>query len=406
MASKSIRFLRGRSENGLVRLYIERGYPLYNNNSDVLNFRIYRKKEDGFLQGSDYYEYFDALNFKDADIIYTGPLTKQDRYYFVYTDSDVKLLDVYAYWVAYDNDSVPAGPLGIAVRDPEVWWTYERINQEMNRLYNIYSGEKKFKTFGYSTRKKEIKGLVIGNQEKCIGLIGVVHAGESGPELFLKAAAHIAINYPEVLSKVGLAILPDVNTDCREDMATGTPQYLRCNPNGVDLNRNFDANWEIIDYTYGLNTSILGSITYRGPFVESEEETKATVNFINTVKPKVIFCGHCLSSICSDCFLTAKEAKGNVEYEKKCMELITPYSNGFRDTEKEGVALHYGTTCGSIPAFAYKKYGIPAFDMEFRVVKDDKRERECISGKTTKDLLDEYIGYHTAGIINVMKSMV
>ena len=85
-------------------------------------------------------------------------------------------------------------------------------------------------------------------------------------------------------------------------MATGTPQYLRCNPNGVDLNRNFDANWDTVDLMYGLNTTIHGSITYRGPFPESEDETKAVVNFLHKVRPRAVFCGHCLSSICGDCF--------------------------------------------------------------------------------------------------------
>ena len=56
MARKSIRFLRGKSEDGIVRLYIERGSLLYDNNGDRLHIRIYRKKEDAFEQGNDYYE--------------------------------------------------------------------------------------------------------------------------------------------------------------------------------------------------------------------------------------------------------------------------------------------------------------------------------------------------------------
>ena len=405
MARKSIRFLRGKSEDGIVRLYIERGSPLYKNLSNELNFRIYRKKENDFQQGNDYYEYFDALDYKDAKLIYDGSLQKQDSYCFVYTDSDVKPLDIYAYWVAYKDDIVPSGPVGVSVRHPDVWWTFQRINDVMERLYTAYQGPKSLSSYGYSTRKKKLKGLVLGNPDRCIGLIGAVHAGESGPELFLSAAETIIRNYPDLLKKTGLAILPSVNADCREDMATGTPQYIRCNPNGVDLNRNFDAGWDTVDLTYGLNTSIHGSITYRGPFPQSEDETNTVINFIDKVRPAVIFNGHCLSSICGDCFLTPRNSQSDEEYKNRCIELITPYSQGFRDVDKEGLSFHYGTTAGSVPAYVYKKYGIPAFDMEYRTVKDEKRERECVIGRTTPELLQEYIGYHTKGIINLMKYM-
>lgn len=405
MARKSIRFLRGKSEDGIVRLYIERGFPLYNNQSDVLHFRVYRKKEDAFQQGNDYYEYFDSIDFSEADLIYDGPLKKQDSYYFIYTDRDVKPTEVYAYWVAFKDDEIPTGPLGISVRHPDVWWTFKRINTEMERLYSTYRGQKSLKSYGYSTSKKELKGLILGNFDQCIGLMGTVHAGESGPELFLRAAGTIVEKHAELLEKTGLAILPSVNADCREDMATGTPQYLRCNPNGVDLNRNFDANWDTVDLTYGLNTSIHGSITYRGPFPQSEDETKAVVNFIDQVRPSVIFCGHCLSSICGDCFLTSKDSQEDETYRKLCLDMITPYSEGFRDVKKERVSFHYGTTTGSVPTYVYKKYKIPAFDMEYRTVKDEIRERECVIGRTTPELLDEYTRYHTNGIINLMKVM-
>ena len=190
MARKSIRFLRGKSEDGIVRLYIERGSLLYDNNGDRLHFRIYRKKEDAFEQGNDYYEYFDSIDFKDAELIYDGPLDKEESYYFIYTDRNVKPLDTYAYWVAYKDDTIPAGPVGITVRHPDVWWTFERINQEMEKIHSLYRGPKSLEPYGYSTRKKVLKGLVLGNKERCIALIGAVHAGESGPELFLRARIH------------------------------------------------------------------------------------------------------------------------------------------------------------------------------------------------------------------------
>ncbi len=405
MTRKSIRFFRGKSINGQVHLFIEKGFPLFQNNEEVLNFRIYRKKEQDFIQGCDYQEYFDNLDYQDAELIYDGPLAKNGNYYFRYIDKTVKALKVYAYWIAFERDVLPVGPVGIAVRDPHVWWTFEKTNNTMETLKDNYAGLAELVHVGYSTRKRELKALLLGNKSNCIGLIGVVHAGESGPELFLRAAEKIVHSHPELLAEVGLAIMPTVNADSREDMATGTPQYLRCNPNGVDLNRNFHANWAEIDYTYGLDTSVHGSITYRGPFPHSEDETKAAISFIDYAKPKVIFCGHCLSSVCSDYFLTSKEAKGNDSFEQLCGKLLKPYTNGFRNVEKQPVSLRYGCTAGSLPTYVYQKYGIPAFDMEFRAVKDEQRERECVYGRTTVELLDEFCVYHYRGILNLMKSL-
>lgn len=405
MARKSIRINDVKSVDGVIRLYIVRGQQLKDYQDDTIHLRIYRKKEDDFLQGVDYQEYFENLNWRDAVLIYDGSVEKQDRFHFVFTDEDVKPLDVFTYWAAYEKDEIPAGPVAVAVRDTSVWWPFSKIQGTMQRIYNQYPYQKDIREYGFSTMNKPLTGLRIGNPDKVIGLVGAIHAGESGAELFLSAIENIIRDYPELPEVVGLAVLPSVNADSREEMALGVPHYLRCNPNQVDLNRNFDASWSTVDYTYGLNTSIFGSATYRGPFPNSENETKAVISFVKGIKPTVIFNGHCLASICSDSFLTAKSAKEDELFNQRGKWLCKAYSNGFRDVEKEGVHYHHGCTAGSLPAFAYEKYKIPAFDMEFRPVKDEQRERLCIVGKTTKDLLDEFIEYHTKGIVNVMKCL-
>jgi hypothetical protein len=403
MARKSIRINGIECIDGQVHLYIVRGQQLKDTTSDQLNFRIYRKQEDNYLQGFDYQEYFDNIDWKEAELIYEGPVERKERFHFVFTDSNVEFLKVYSYWAAYEEDDVPAGPAVVSVRDPRVWWSFSRIQETLKRIYDAYPGEKSMKVYGRSTRKKPLTGLRIGNPEKVVGLIGTVHAGESGPELFLSAMENIVKECPELLDEVGIAVLPSVNADGREDMVQGYPHYVRCNPNQVDLNRNFDASWEEIDYTYGLNTSILGSATYRGPYPGSEDETQAVMSFIDDIRPKVIFDGHCLASICSDCFLTAKSAKDDSAFNDLGKKFCTAYTKGFRDVEKEGIRYVFGCTAGSVPAYAYEKYRIPAFDMEFRPVKDEARERSCINGNTTFDLLDEFIEYHTKGIVHVLE---
>lgn len=403
MGRKSIRINGIESIEGKIKLYIVRGQQLKDNHNDILHFRIYRKREDGFLQGVDYQEYFENLNFREAELIYDGPVEKQDRFHFVYVDENVKPLDVLTYWVAYEKDEIPAGPVAVAVRDPRVWWPFSKIQATMQRIYNDYPYQKDIREYGFSTRNKPLTGLRIGNPGNVIGLVGAVHAGESGTELFLRAIENIVKECPDLPEKVGLAVLPSVNADAREDMALGVPHYVRCNPNQVDLNRNFDANWSNIDYTYGLNTSIFGSSTYRGPFPNSEKETKAVMSFVRHIKPTVIFCGHCLASICSDSFLTAKSAKEDTLFNERGKAFCKAYAAGFRDVEIEGIHYHHACTAGSLPAFAYEKYRIPTFDMEFRPVKDEAKERLCIVGKTTIGLLDEFTEYHTKGIVNVMK---
>ena len=104
--------------------------------------------------------------------------------------------------------------------------------------------------------------------------MGNVHAGESGAEICLSSLKYILENKPEILKKTGIAILPSVNADQREEMAVGAPWYIRVNKNGVDINRNFDADWEEVTHGYGIASDDPRSVTYRGKYPESEPEQK------------------------------------------------------------------------------------------------------------------------------------
>ena len=116
--------------------------------------------------------------------------------------------------------------------------------------------------------------------------------------------------------------MPSVNADRREEMAVGAPWYIRVNKNGVDINRNFDIEWEEVTHGYGIASDDPRSVTYRGKYPESEPETKAIMNFAEVIKPRMILSYHALCSITCDNMLSAKEILNNETKEKKCEGML------------------------------------------------------------------------------------
>ena len=192
--------------------------------------------------------------------------------------------------------------------------TQNRLEKEMAALAERHRKIVSIRTFGHTVMGLPIKVLFAGNIDRCIACLGVVHAGESGPELLVPAVARLLDEQPELLKVCGVAIMPSVNCDGRERSARGYPCYLRTNSRGVDINRNFDADWDTVCYEYGLVSTNPDSMTYRGPTPESEPETKAVVSFLEATRPKAVFSFHALASLCDANFYTVNSTSVDVSF--------------------------------------------------------------------------------------------
>lgn len=261
--------------------------------------------------------------------------------------------------------------------------------------------------FGETTGHYPLNGIIAGNKDRLIACVGCIHAGESGPELILPAVRQLLERSPSLLEQVGIAALVSVNADQRERLAQGVPWYLRVNGNAVDLNRNFDALWDEIEYSYNFSTQWEYSPTYRGPFPESELEVLAVKIFITNTSPKAIFSYHALASVTEDRMLVAKECEEDRNFSEKCLRYMGAYSKAFRsfaDSELtfDKPCIIYKATAGSLPSWAYH-LGIPCFDLEYA---GSAELKPSINGDTTEEMVKRCSQRHKEGLVAVIKEFL
>ena len=364
---------------------------------------VYRKKIEGMVFDFDEEEYFDDFSHSDGEIIF------EDYPEIIHSngkvcDYDVETGATYAYWISTENSGGRiTGPVGVRVRDPRVWWHFDKITDKMQELEKKYENVSLIKV-GETVMHKPLTALFAGNRENMIAAMGAVHAAESGPEILLTVIEDILENYSELLEKTGIAILPSVNADMREEVASGLPKYYRVNKNGVDLNRNFDANWEKVEMGYGLSSDDPDCVTYRGPYPESEPETRAVTEFIKLVNPKLILSYHALASITCDGLLCARsmDEKTLDALEK----LARVYSDAFRTSAgepcREGNILYQGCSSGGLGEWAYKN-GYFSFDLELAGGGSLDYFERSRKEDTTAEMLEHNAKLHKDAIISVLE---
>ena len=209
---------------------------------------------------------------------------------------------------------------------------------------------------------------------------------------------------PELLERVQIVAIPGVNLDERERLVAGVPWYLRTNHQGVDLNRNFPAQWDRVEYGYGLDSSDPTSATFRGPCPASAPETRAVMAALEEHPVEALFSYHCLASICSLPALAAREAEGCVEYAARCARVVGVLGTGLhREREPASEDLAWGCSAGSLPAWLYAHGRVPAFDLEGGA---DRQALElCRCDGTDRQLLGEYQSRHYRGLKAVLQAL-
>lgn len=403
---KPISQLRARVCDGAVELTWYKSTPMFTDAvaaaAELAVFRIRRQRHDAFTFGQDYAEYFRGRHGDEtAELVHEGPLEAHNDRKYTFIDDTVEVAATYAYTIQ-TRTSEPIGPLPVRVRDPEVWWSYDELRSRLAALAGQAPERVRITGCGHSAGGREIPCIEIGQQGPILGLVGLIHAGESGPELIVSALAQLLARRPALFDRARVVALPTVNVDAREQMARGVPWYLRTTPQGVDLNRNFPADWDTVEYGYGLDSSDPDAGTYRGPAPASAPETRAVMAVFEAQRPDAVFSMHCLAGICGMPALAPRKAQEDAAYADRCRALVECYGAGLYGGDAEASGwLHFGTSAGSLPAWLYDLDRIPAFDLEGGRV---DAEIPCVTDATDRDLIHRYQDRHARAIEAVLVS--
>ena len=398
--------MKARVEGGSVRLGFYLATPVFKALekaplSGPIPIRIHRLNLPDFRWGQDYGEHFDGLDVGQAELVFEGAIDPINNRKFEYLDEAVEIGQTLAYWVSCPLARIPTGPATVRIRDPRIWWPYSEVESRLSAIAKSHPKQVSIERFGTTVGDRPITGLRVGNRERCVALVGVIHPGESGPELMIPAVERLLREQPDHLTRIGVAILPDVNADERERQVQGCPWYLRRNGREVDINRNFDVDWDEVEYGYGLVSSDPDADTYRGPRPESEPETQAVVAFLKATAPKAVFSFHALASITGSFFLGARIGESDPSYVAACHRFADPYVAAFCPEPPPGAGVRFGASAGSLPAYACKVLGIPAFDLEWDGNPDALPSH---TDRTTPALLQTYQARHYRGLLAMLKA--
>lgn len=380
-------------ENTRVCLTWYKSTPMFKeDNADEFKLLRVFRKETEFVFGEDYEEYFFNMDSQDAEVIFEGTLEALNNRKYEYWDDTAETGKTYAYFIQ-TKSSGRIGPAAAKIRDPEVWWTYDRLMSEIQQICDASAGLARWDICGHTADGREIPCVRVGNGRQVMGLVGVIHGGESGPELMIPALSRLISGSPEFFTHTSVIAIPSVNIDSREQLSRGTPWYIRTNRQGVDLNRNFPVQWETVEYGYGQDSSDPTSLTYRGTAPASAPETRAVVNAFKNVRPRAVFSYHFLASICEFPALVSRYAKDDDAYMAECRDIIRVFGNGMHpDLGFSDNWLRPLCSAGSLPAWFYEQDRIPAFDLEGCV--NTQALPICKFDRTDRKIVTEYQQRH------------
>ncbi|WP_158212282.1 M14 family metallopeptidase [Natranaerobius trueperi] len=198
--------------------------------------------------------------------------------------------------------------------DPYQTYSFDDLEKDLKKLDKQYQGLLEVKNIGESVTGKELYAVRLGNEEDNILIEGSHHGREwlSTNLIMTKidryAYAYVTgekigeYNVREILDEVGIWFVPMVNPDgvtLNQKGKEGIPEeyceqvkehnvrwakddfYLwKANINGVDLNRQYPADWEesdCIGTRYAMN--------YKGEEPLSEPESQAMYDFTKQIEP-------------------------------------------------------------------------------------------------------------------------
>eukprot|EP00933_Yihiella_yeosuensis_P015854 TRINITY_DN13694_c0_g1_i1.p1 TRINITY_DN13694_c0_g1~~TRINITY_DN13694_c0_g1_i1.p1 ORF type:complete len:416 (+),score=72.37 TRINITY_DN13694_c0_g1_i1:68-1315(+) len=174
--------------------------------------------------------------------------------------------------------------------------TSDQIHSELEKLASNCNGASfnltKISKTGKSLRKVEIDSVRIKGQESNPKYKTFILFGEHARELisaesgyhFIKQLCSGSEQAKEVLAKTEFHIVPNGNPGTRKEVEGGD-YCKRVDPDGIDLNRNWDSHWQ-------KDSVFAGADTYPGPSAFSEPETQVFKELVSEFNPNTFLTVH------------------------------------------------------------------------------------------------------------------
>lgn len=260
--------------------------------------------------------------------------------------------------------------------------TYSHYIAKLMELKNQFPFIQVF-PIGESVLGRQIFALAIGNTAKVSLMAGAFHAQEwltatllvrffeDICTAFLNKQLYCGSNICSALSTRGLLVVPMVNTDGVQIALTGASSALhlsdnvtriskvsekswQANANGVDLNHNFDAGFDILkklEQQAGITSP--SPRQYGGEFPHSEPETRAMVSLLHRYDVETLYAFH---SQGEEIFY---EYGINTPPKSKYIASLLSNASGYVPIKNSGLCSH-----GGYKDYFIEKFSRPGFTIE------------------------------------------
>lgn len=226
---------------------------------------------------------------------------------------DLKKLEVEKFsW----SDVPGKGPIKKIGEEYDVYKSFDApkngIKAQLNKIKSIFPHICQLETIGYSIQDRQLLAMKLTNekikgQKPQVLFLATHHAREwVATQMAMRLITYLAVNYgsnqrvTDLLNNTEVWVIPVANPDGYQYTFTNERLWrknLRDNDgdgeitivDGVDLNRNFESHWGLDEEGSSSNPS---DATYRGTSANSEPETQAVVNFIESKDFKFIVSYH------------------------------------------------------------------------------------------------------------------
>lgn len=241
-------------------------------------------------------------------------------------------------------------------------------------------------TIGYSVEGRPLERYTIGSGERDIILIGGIHGGSEWNTVVLvrQLVDHYYSNFHEIPADFTIHFIPLMNPDGlyrvtggkaihETDFSAVDSSRGRFNGRWVDLNRNWDNNWQpVSNWKFGEVDA--GT----APF--SEPETAAVRDFVFEHDPELVIFYHCAANG------IWYGGRGDPDAPAAGIARIYSDVSGYRLPEPGGPGLVSYRITGAASGYWYKQ-GIPSITVELETAYLSEFDRNLSALSAVLDLL-------------------